>query len=289
MSGILPVDKPAGWTSHDVVARVRRVAGQKAVGHAGTLDPLATGVLLVAIGSATKLTSYLMESPKSYVACVVLGATTVTDDAEAPLSTQASIEGVRREEIDACLQCFIGTIEQVPPLYAAVRHGGKKLYQLARKGIEAHPQPRRITIHRIDMLSWEPPRLTVRIQCEAGTYIRALARDVGARLQVGAYLHALRRTSSGSFTADACVPLDALRSREDVLAHLEAPDRALVGWPAAVLDSGSVAQICRGQGVPFTEAEQGNLRVYDPEGVLVALGTIHEGTLRPFRVFSGGA
>jgi tRNA pseudouridine55 synthase len=288
ISGILPVDKPAGWTSHDVVARIRRLAGQKAVGHAGTLDPLATGVLLVALGNATKLSSYLMESSKAYLACVVLGATTVTDDAEAPLERSASIAHISRADIDRCLATFVGDLDQVPPRYAAVRHGGQKLYQLARKGVEVQPEPRRIHIERIDPLSWRPPRLTVRVTCGAGTYIRSLARDIGARLGVGGYLHALRRTASGSFSVDGCVPLHALQSRDDVLTALAPPDRALLGWPAAVLDDADVERVQHGMALSFDVAAQGNLRVYDAEGRLMALAGTAGGVLRPFRVFGGG-
>lgn len=288
ISGILPVDKPAGWTSHDVVARVRRLAGQKAVGHAGTLDPLATGVLLVALGNATKLTSYLMESSKTYLACVVLGATTVTDDAEAPLERSAPIGHIAREDIDRCLATFVGEFDQFPPRYAAVRHGGQKLYQLARKGVEVQPEPRPVHIERIELLWWRPPRLMVRVTCGSGTYIRSLARDIGVRLDVGGYLHALRRTVSGSFTLSDCVPLGALQSRDDVLAALAPADRALLGWPAAVLERADVERVQHGMTIPFDIATQGNLRVYDATGSLIALASTARGVLRPFRVFGGG-
>jgi tRNA pseudouridine55 synthase len=288
ISGILPVDKPAGWTSHDVVARLRRVAGQKAVGHAGTLDPLATGVLVVMLGSSTKLSQYLVDSRKMYCACVALGATSLTDDAEAPLEARASIDHLRREDIEKVLQSFVGTIQQLPPRYAAVRQDGQKLYQLARKGVEVERSPRSVTIHSVDLVEWAPPRLTVRVECGPGTYVRSLARDVGALLGVGGYLHALRRTGSGTFHISECVPLEQLKTRGDVLAKLQPADRALLSWNAAVLAEEDLADLRQGRPAKLESEQEGNLRVYDDAGLLVALCMLNGGVVRPFRVFDGG-
>jgi tRNA pseudouridine55 synthase len=288
ISGILPVDKPAGWTSHDVVARLRRVAGQKAVGHAGTLDPLATGVLIVMLGGATKLSQYLVDSRKMYCACVAVGATTPTDDAEAPLEARCSIDHLRREDIENALQTFIGTIQQLPPRYAAVKQEGQKLYQLARKGVEVERTPRTVTIHSVELVDWAPPRLTVRLECGPGTYVRSLARDIGAQLGVGGYLHALRRTGSGTFHISECVPLETLETRSDVLVKLQPADRALLNWNAAVIEKEGVADLRQGRPAKLESDREGNLRVYDDAGTLVALCTLSGGVARPFRVFDGG-
>jgi tRNA pseudouridine55 synthase len=287
-SGILPVDKPAGWTSHDVVARVRRLAGQREVGHAGTLDPLATGVLLLVLGKATRLSSYLMESRKVYCAEVVLGVTTVTDDAEAPIERQRPLPPLVRDDIEGCLHTFIGMISQAPPRYAAVRHGGQKLYKLARQGVAVAPEPRQVAIHTIDLEDWSPPRLRLRITCGSGTYIRSLARDIGAALEVGGYLHALRRTVSGSFTLADCRGLDDLHGLEDVRRSLKPLDWALLGWPAAVLGSREVDLVLTGKPAHCSGATRGNVRLYDISGRLVALARVEGGVARPFRVFDGG-
>ena len=247
ISGILPVDKPVGWTSHDVVARIRRLAGQKQVGHAGTLDPLATGVLLVVMGDATRLSSYLMESVKIYCAEVVLGVRTVTDDAEAPILEQRDVSTLDRDQVEACLPTFTGELDQVPPAYAAVRHGGEKLYALARKGVTVQPEPRRVVVHSIDLVSWRSPRARLRIQCGPGTYVRSLARDIGDTLGVGGYLHALRRTASGHFNVDQCATMATLSSEPRLEPYVQPLDRAVVNLPAVVLTADQVVQARMGR------------------------------------------
>jgi tRNA pseudouridine55 synthase len=288
ISGILPIDKPAGWTSHDVVALVRRIAGQKAVGHAGTLDPLATGVLLIVLGEATRLSPYLMDTQKTYLACVVLGTSTTTDDAEGVILSTASLFNVTREDIERVASTFVGELDQIPPKYAAVRQGGQKLYQLARKGVEVDAPARRVTVHELTILAWNSPRLWLRVRCGSGTYIRALARDIGAVLGTGGYLHALRRTGSGSFSVGSCVGLEQLQQREDVLPWLRPSDTALLSWPALVGSDQDVARVRHGQSLYDHQAPDGNLRVYDSGGGLVALCAVERGAVRPFRVFAGG-
>lgn len=287
ISGILAVDKPAGWTSHDVVARVRRVAGQKQVGHAGTLDPLATGVLLLVLGDATRLSSYLMESTKVYCAAVVLGASTVTDDAEAPLAERCDLGNLTRARIEECLAAFTGVIRQTPPAYAAVRHAGEKLYALARRGETVQPAARTVRVDAIDLLSWDPPQARLRVRCGPGTYLRALARDLGAALGVGGYLHALRRTSSGGFSLRDCVALDALRDAAQILPCLQPPDRAVAHLPALVLDDAGADRVRNGRPVGLGGAASGTVRLYGPTGSMIGLGTVDGTTVRPFRVFLG--
>lgn len=289
ITGILPVDKPLGWTSHDVVARVRRVAGQKAVGHAGTLDPLATGVLILVLGRATRLSDELMGTTKIYCAEVVLGAATATDDAEGEMIRHASTEGLSREAIEAAVGRFIGAIEQVPPRYAAVRKGGERLYVLARRGETVEREPRRVSIERIEVLSWEPPRLRLRVVCGTGTYIRSLARDIGEVLGTGGYLHALRRTHSGTIGLGETVPLEGLQEREDVERALLPPERAVIGRPALVLTSAEEAWIVTGRPIEYEGVAQGSVRLYGSSGDLVALGRADAGRIEPYKVFSGGA
>jgi tRNA pseudouridine55 synthase len=287
ISGILPIDKPVGWTSHDVVAKVRRLAGQKQVGHAGTLDPLATGVLLVVLGDATRLSSYLMESTKVYCAEVVFGIRTATDDAEAPVLERTDVSNLDRKQIEESLSAFTGELEQMPPAYAAVRHGGEKLYTLARKGIAVEPEPRPVVVHSIDLVSWRPPRARLRIYCGPGTYIRALARDIGISLGVGGYLHALRRTNSGTFSVERCVTMASL-SRADGLGPCVQPlDRAVLHLPAVVLTQDQVDAVRMGQPVLLGAPAAKTVRLYGPSGTLVGLGSADGQNLRPFRVFGG--
>lgn len=287
IDGILPIDKPMGWTSHDIVARLRRIAGQRAVGHAGTLDPLATGALILVLGAATRLSSYLMNAPKVYCAEIVLGATTVTDDAEAPLSCLTDVSDISEADIQSVLARFVGTIDQVPPAYAAIKRGGQKLYQLARKGIEVEPVPRRVTITAIEIITWDTPRLRLRIGCESGTYIRSLARDIGAVLGVGGYLHALRRISSGSFTAEALVSLTDLIDASSVAAAVFPLDRAVLDLPAVVLDADDLRRVRHGGAVALGVPASGTVRLYGPSGTLVALAECRERTVHPIRVFEG--
>lgn len=287
IDGILPVDKPPGWTSHDVVARVRRAAGQRQVGHAGTLDPLATGVLLLVLGSATRLSAYLMATPKVYCAEVVLGVSTVTDDAEAPLANAVPVPSLTELDLRDVLAGFVGEIEQVPPAYAAIKRGGRKLYELARKGIDVQPEPRCVSIERIDLLAWDAPRLRLRVCCGSGTYIRSLARDVGLALGTVGYLHALRRVASGSFTTRDTHPLSDLTGPAEVAAAIEPTDRAVLHLPAIPLMASDERRILDGQTLVLGREESGTVRLYGTSGRLVALGESHGRTVRPIRVFEG--
>ena len=197
ISGVLNVLKPAGITSHDVVARLRRVFGQRRIGHAGTLDPAARGVLLIGLGPATRVLEYLGELPKTYRARIVLGTTTDTLDAEGVVTGQAPWEHTRWEDVRAALERFRGEVLQVPPMYAAIKRDGRPLHELARQGITVPRDPRPVCIHTLTALAWEPPRLDLDIVCSQGTYIRALARDLGVALGTGAHLASLTRTAIG--------------------------------------------------------------------------------------------
>jgi len=214
-SGLVVVDKPAGMTSHDVVSRVRRIAGTKKVGHAGTLDPMATGVLVLGVNKATRLLGHLMLSEKAYDATARLGAATSTDDAEGEIISSASAAAVTEAQVREALGAFVGEIQQVPSTVSAIKVGGKRAYKLARAGEEVALEPRPVTIRSIDVHSvrheGEFVDVDLSVSCSSGTYIRAIARDLGAALGVGGHLTALRRTEVGPFDLDdAALPLDRM-------------------------------------------------------------------------------
>ncbi|NDJ61826.1 MAG: tRNA pseudouridine(55) synthase TruB, partial [Chloroflexi bacterium] len=199
MFGFLNIDKPLGWTSHDVVAKLRRGLQIKKIGHAGTLDPLATGVLVICLGAATRLSEYVMDTTKRYRAVVHLGVTTDTYDAEGEITAQRPSDHLSEADVRDALGAFVGALEQVPPMYSAIKQGGRKLYDLARAGEVVERPPRPVHIHALEVVAWQPPQVTLDVTCSPGTYIRSLAYDLGAALGVGAHLAGLMRTASGSF------------------------------------------------------------------------------------------
>ncbi|MGH9179155.1 MAG: tRNA pseudouridine(55) synthase TruB, partial [Acidimicrobiales bacterium] len=205
------IDKPAGWTSHDVVARARKVFGQRRVGHAGTLDPGATGVLVLGLGRATRLLRFVTDLPKSYLGEVVLGTATTTLDDQGEETGRWDMGGVTTEEVRAAAARFVGEVDQVPPMVSAVKVGGQRLHTLARAGVEVERAPRRVTVHRIDVEpAAQPGVFRVEVDCSSGTYVRSLAADLGAALGGGAHLRNLRRTAVGHFTVVEATPLDEL-------------------------------------------------------------------------------
>ena len=210
MHGFIVVDKPAGMTSHDVVARVRRLLKIKKVGHTGTLDPFATGVLPVAVGEATKAVPFLDERQKEYRAVIRLGVVTDTDDLDGTVIAGSPVDGIGEADIRKVLAGFTGTIDQIPPLYSALKRNGVPLYRLARKGEQVEREPRQVTIHTLTVDRIDLPDVAVTVRCSRGTYVRALARDVGERLGCGAHLVELRRTASGSFTLEHARTLEQL-------------------------------------------------------------------------------
>jgi len=297
LSGILVVDKPPGMTSHDVVDAVRRIAGQRKVGHAGTLDPMATGVLLVCLGQATRVTEHLMAGRKRYRAAIALGVTTDTYDAEGEVLTRGGRTDFAREEIEVALQAFVGPIGQVPPMYSAIKQDGQPLHKLARQGVTVERQPRPVEIDEILLLDWTPPVLLVEVACSPGTYLRSLAHDLGQRLGSGAYLASLVRLSSGRFSLEEAVSLDRL---EEAFRHgqegeyLLPLDEALLDWPAMIVGDEDARRIGHGQAVEGQNAADGTLgRAYDLDGKFLAIMSYHAGSgrWRPAKVFapqSGG-
>ncbi|HID89148.1 MAG TPA: tRNA pseudouridine(55) synthase TruB [Anaerolineae bacterium] len=270
MDGILNLNKPPGMTSHDVVDRVRAVARQRRVGHAGTLDPLATGVLLVCLGRATRLAEYLMASPKTYRAHIRLGVTTDTYDAEGRIVEERPVR-VTRPEVEAALERFRGRILQIPPMFSAVKRKGQPLYQLARQGITVERKPRPVEIHELRLTAWEPPDLTLEVTCSPGTYIRSLAHDLGRTLGCGAHLAGLVRLASGDFRLEDAVPLEEL-TPERLPEVLLPPDVALRRYPAFHLDERAARAVRSGRAIAGPPPKGKPLaRAYGPDGSFLAV------------------
>lgn len=297
-SGILNVDKPLGMTSHDVVAAVRKMAHQRRVGHAGTLDPLATGVLLLCLGRATRVSEYLMRCDKRYRAAVRLGVSTTTDDAEGEPISESPVD-LSREQVEAALGAFVGHIWQVPPRYAAIKRDGKPLYELARRGMAVEVPPREVDVYAIQVVGWAPPVVHIDVHCGPGTYIRAIARDLGAALGCGAHLAALRRTASGQFCAAAALSLERLAAASAVgeLGQLLHPlDVAFADLPALCFDRQTARRLAMGQAVvgpdrcacaSHTGGDEDLGRGYAPHGRFVALvqRDSQTDTWKPLKVF----
>ncbi len=290
--GLLNINKPQGPTSHDIVARVRRGTRVKKVGHAGTLDPMATGVLVICLGPATRLSEYVMKSPKRYRARVRFGIQTDTYDAEGEIVAQTS-DPISREAVIAALDQFRGDIEQIPPMYSAIKQDGKKLYDLARAGQEIERAARPVTIHRLDLIGWEFPFADLDIMCSPGTYIRSLAFDLGQAVGVGAHLAALQRSASGQFTVEDAVSwtdFEAAMAAGTWHDHLLPPDLALSGAPVIRLDAADTVSVLNGGFIPVetTDATDDLARAVDPAGRLIAVLTRREDQWKPEKVFPIG-
>lgn len=295
-SGILVVDKPAGPTSFDVVARVRRALGVKKAGHAGTLDPAATGVLVVCLEDAVRLQHFLADDDKAYRATVAFGAATDTEDAEGRVVAEGDPAGLAEGDVRAALARFVGEIEQVPPMFSAVRVGGRRLHEAARAGEIVERAPRRVRIDALELVSLgavEGGRraAVVDVRCGKGTYVRTLAADLGRALGVPAHLAALRRTRASGFGIEEATALDELEARaraggpEAVLARLVPPARALA-LPEASLSAAEAADLAHGRSIPAgAHAEGATVRAVDGAGRLVAVCGVSRGRLRPERVF----
>jgi tRNA pseudouridine55 synthase len=285
--GFLNIDKPAGITSHDVVARVRRVAQQKRVGHAGTLDPAATGVLVVALGAATRLIEYVQEATgKQYLATVELGTTTTTDDAAGDVVATSAVPELDRGTLDRLLDRFRGATLQVPPMYAALHHDGRRLHELAREGIVVERPPRPVVIERLELVDWQPPQLTIDIMCSKGTYIRALARDIGAALGCGAHLHALRRTAVGEYRIEHATPLSTIEESDfDIMSIMLPAEQAIADWPLVRLDASDMQRVRNGMAILAQGVAGERARAHGPDGRLLALLSRAGEFWQPHKVF----
>lgn len=293
--GFLIIDKPAGWTSHDVVARVRRLLNEKRVGHAGTLDPAATGVLPVAVGQATKSIEWLEHARKSYLAEIEFGVATDSGDVDGLVIAHGDPGELNAPIVEAALQRFEGAIEQIPPLHSAIKIGGKKLYEHARRGIVIDVPARSVTVHRIVLLSWNAPVAMVFIECSKGTYIRSIARDLGEALGVPAYLSNLVRLASGPFDLSESwslmeiAELDLIAEWASIAVHPDAAAHDLAAIIASDIEHGDWRQGRTISVDGFVPA--GDVRVYAPSGDWIGMGRIEAGesVVRPVRVIADAA
>jgi tRNA pseudouridine55 synthase len=289
VSGVLVVDKPVGLTSHDVVQIVRRGTGIRRAGHTGTLDPRASGVLVILIGPAVRLSEFVSASDKRYQATIRLGSATDTYDSEGTVtSSGGSIENIDEEQFEEILQQFVGEIDQVPPPYSAVKVKGKKAYEMARKGQPVDLKARKINVYSLELLEWAPPEAVVDVYCSSGTYVRSLANDLGETLGCGAYLVGLRRTKSGRFSLRDAVSLRRLREAFDAgnwYQFLIPAAEALSEWPIVELDSEKVEKVRHGHRIPAEMEIEGWARGVTEQGDLVALLEASEGEWQPRKVF----
>jgi tRNA pseudouridine55 synthase len=279
VSGVLVVDKPVGLTSHDVVQIIRRGTGIRRAGHTGTLDPRASGVLVVLIGPAVRLSEYVSASDKRYQATIRLGSSTDTFDAEGRITSSAPVENISEEQFEDILDHYVGEIEQVPPPYSAIKVGGRKAYEMARDGEEVNLEPRVIQVYSLELLEWDSPEAVVDVFCSSGTYVRSLANDLGNELGVGAHLVGLRRTKSGRFTLRDAVPLRRLQEAfiaGDWYKYLIPAAEALAEWPMVELDADQVELVRHGHRVPAESGSKGWARGVSEQGDLVALLEVDE-------------
>jgi tRNA pseudouridine55 synthase len=256
MSGILNVNKPPGWTSRDAVNRIDRLCRGSKVGHAGTLDPLATGVLVICVGQATRLIEYVQKMRKRYRATFLLGRSSDTDDTEADVRVVADAAIPSRIEIDAVLQRFVGLISQRPPAHSAIKVQGRRAYQLARLGVAVELAPRVVEIHSLRVFRYDYPALDLDIECGSGTYVRALGRDLAAELGTTAVMSALERTAVGAFRVEDAVELDEL-SAETVAKYLKRPSTAVTELPEVVLDDAQLNEIRHGRPISISTSVLG--------------------------------
>lgn len=273
ISGVIVVDKPLGMSSHDVVQVIRKGSGLRRAGHTGTLDPRATGVLVVLVGPAVRLSEYVSAADKRYQATLRLGSATDTYDSEGKVTHSGKVK-VTEEEFAELLKRFTGEIEQVPPPYSAVKLQGKKAYELSRKGEAVDLKPRKIHVYRLEILEWDLPDVTIDVMCSSGTYVRSLAHDIGNVLGCGAHLIGLRRTKSGRFTLRDATPLDELKNafiKGDWYKYLIPAAEALSDWAAVELNSEQLLKIRHGHRIPAAPDAPQMARGVNEQGELVAV------------------
>ncbi|MGZ3610723.1 MAG: tRNA pseudouridine(55) synthase TruB [Ktedonobacteraceae bacterium] len=292
MDGIFNINKPTGITSHDVVAIIRKHLKQKRVGHAGTLDPLASGVLPICVGQATRVAEYLSESGKAYQAEIQFGTATDTYDAEGTITATTSTTELTLNRIEETIEQFRGPQMQYPPLYSAIKIEGQPAYKRARAGETIVLEPRPIIIYALEILAWNPPRLTLAVECSKGTYIRSLAHDLGTQIGCYAYLEALTRTRSGPFTLEDSITLDRFVDAVEtntIQDYAFPSDKAIEQYPAIMLDADATERVKHGNAFSHALANTSRLaRVYDINGVFIAIAEWNEGQLAwyPRKVFA---
>lgn len=287
IDGALLLDKPVGITSNRALQDAKKLLGAKKAGHAGTLDPLASGLLLVLAGEATKFAGPMLDADKEYLATVKLGITTSTADAEGEVLEQRPVD-VRPEQVAAALERFRGPIEQLPPMHSALKRDGVPLYEHARAGRTVERARRRVEIYELETLQCAPPVLELRVRCSKGTYVRVLAEDIGAALGTGAHLAALRRTAAGRFNIRNAVTLEELRAMPDRRAALLPLRVLLEGLPSTELDAADEARLRNGQALKISGLEVGVRALYRADGAVIGLGEAHPGgSLKALRLTSG--
>ena len=287
MNGIIIIDKPQKWTSNDVVSRLRRVFNTRRIGHGGTLDPMATGVLPVFVGRATRGVEFFEHAEKTYETVLRFGITTDTEDTTGKILTEQEVH-LTREDVEGVLPNFRGDILQVPPMYSALKVNGQKLYDLARKGREVERQPRPITIHELTLLDFSRNEAKLRVRCSKGTYIRTLCKDIGEALGCGGCMAELRRVQAGEYTLEGSVPLHDLlkisEAGEDVEHLLRPVDSMFASTPKLTLNQ-KQSRLVRNGNSFASDAEPGKYRVYSPEGEFLALCKCEDGVMSTIKSF----
>lgn len=298
VNGILLLDKPLGDSSNAALQRVKRLFDARKAGHTGSLDPLATGLLPLCFGHATKLSEFLLGSDKRYWVRVKLGVTTTTADAEGEVVSERPAEHIGQADVEQVLPQFTGRIKQLPPMYSAVKHKGQRLYELAREGQEVEREPREIDIHALEVVNFEGPEFELNVHCSKGTYVRTLAEDIGEKLGVGAYVTALRRTGVGPYREADMVTMDKINELRDQVREQQSwacldeillpLDTALHDWPEVRLTEDLLFYLRQGQPVLVPKSPSGGqIRLYDPSGKFIGAGEIDDdGRVAPKRLLS---
>ena len=283
MNGIVIIDKPAGWTSQDVTARLRRVFGTRRIGHGGTLDPMATGVLPVFVGRATRGVEFFEHAEKTYETELLLGVATDTEDTTGTVLTRREVS-VTQEQLDGTLERFRGEIMQIPPMYSALKVNGQKLCDLARKGRQVERQPRPVTIHELTLLSREGDTLRLRVRCSKGTYIRTLCADIGEALGCGGCMQALRRTQAGEYTIAEAVPLQQLLESPEPETYLRDVDTMFRGYPGVKLTVNQEKR-CRNGNAFSVSLPGGTYRAYSQSGEFLMLAKVEDSVMSTIKSF----
>ena len=283
MNGIVIIDKPAGWTSQDVTARLRRVFGTRRIGHGGTLDPMATGVLPVFVGRATRGVEFFEHAEKTYETELLLGVATDTEDTTGTVLTRREVS-MTPGQLAAVLERFRGEIMQIPPMYSALKVNGQKLCDIARKGRQVERQPRPVTIHELTLLSREGDTLRLRVRCSKGTYIRTLCADIGEALGCGGCMQALRRTQAGEYTIAEAVPLQQLLEAAEPEAYLRDVDTMFRGYPGVKLTVNQEKR-CRNGNAFSVSLPGGTYRAYSQTGEFLMLAKVEDGVMSTIKSF----
>lgn len=295
--GVIPINKPKGMTSHNVVAKLRRILGIKRIGHTGTLDPDVSGVLPICIGKATRLSEYIMELPKTYIGQLTLGVSTTTQDSSGEIIAQIEVKELTEEMIKGTISSFIGEIEQIPPMYSAVKMNGKKLYEIARQGKEVERKPRTVTIHQLEIISIDldraNPTIDFIVTCSKGTYVRTLCVDIGANLGYPAHMSSLVRTKSGNFSIEESYTLEEVEQKvgSNNIENIIVPMRATLPQfeELVITDDQIIDNIFNGQVIHLDTLNKyiGIIKIVDNSGNLIALYQKREvnDTAKPIKVF----